>query len=152
MNPREGARHLSPGKLRGRLPESLRGKDKFLYLGNLDAKRDWGFAPEYVECMWQILQHEKPDDFVIGTGETHSVREFLHEAFSYAGLDMEKHIRIDPKYFRPTEVEVLIADPMKSQKILGWKPVIRFADLVKIMVDADLRASGLEPIGEGDRF
>ena len=130
----------------------LAGKEKILYLGNLDAKRDWGFAPEYVDCIWRILQQEKPDDFVIGTGETHSVREFVHAAFAYAGLDVEEHVRIDQKYFRPTEVEVLIAEPAKSHKILGWKPSIKFRDLVKIMVDADMRASGLAPIGEGDKI
>ncbi len=126
------------------------GKEKYLYLGNLDARRDWGYAPEYVECMWRILQQEEPGDFVIGTGETHSVHEFLHESFAYAGLDVEEHVRIDPKYFRPTEVEVLIADARKSENVLGWKPVIKFADLVTIMVDADLKAAGLEPIGKGD--
>jgi GDPmannose 4,6-dehydratase len=150
-SPRRGETFVTR-KITRAIARILGGKDKFLYLGNLDAKRDWGFAPEYVECMWRILQQDKPDDFVIGTGETHSVREYLHAAFSYAGLDMEEHVRIDPKYFRPTEVEVLIADPTKSQKILGWKPTIRFGDLVKIMVDADLRASGLEPIGDGDQI
>ncbi len=150
-SPRRGETFVTR-KITRAIARILGGKDKFLYLGNLDAKRDWGFAPEYVECMWRILQQDKPDDFVIGTGETHSVREYLHAAFSYAGLDMEEHVRIDPKYFRPTEVEVLIADPTKSQKILGWKPTIRFGDLVKIMVDSDLRASGLEPIGDGDQI
>jgi GDPmannose 4,6-dehydratase len=127
-------------------------KDEFLYLGNLDARRDWGFAPEYVECMWKILQMDEPDDFVIGTGETHSVREFLDEAFAYVGLEQEKHVRIDPKYFRPTEVEVLIADAKKSEKILRWKPKVKFCDLVKIMMDADIRAAGLIPPGEGDEI
>ncbi len=150
-SPRRGETFVTR-KITRAIARIISGKDKFLYLGNLDAKRDWGFAPEYVECMWRILQQEKPDDFVIGTGETHSVREYVHEAFSYAGLDTEKHIRIDPKYFRPTEVEVLIADPTKSYKILGWKPQIRFADLVKIMVDSDLRALGLNPIGDGDKI
>jgi GDPmannose 4,6-dehydratase len=150
-SPRRGETFVTR-KITRAIARIISGKDKFLYLGNLDAKRDWGFAPEYVECMWRILQQEKPDDFVIGTGETHSVREYVHEAFSYAGLDTEKHIRIDPKYFRPTEVEVLIADPSKSHRILGWKPVILFADLVKIMVDSDLRDLGLEPIGEGDKI
>ncbi|HRY75718.1 MAG TPA: GDP-mannose 4,6-dehydratase, partial [Methanoregulaceae archaeon] len=89
-------------------------------------------------------------DFVIGTGETHSVREFLHESFAYAGLDVDEHVRIDPKYFRPTEVEVLIADAGKSGRELKWKPSVRFADLVKIMVDADMRAAGLKSIGKGD--
>ena len=100
--------------------------------------------------MWRILQQENADDFVIGTGETHSVSEFLHESFTYAGLDVDEHVRIDPKYFRPTEVEVLIADPAKSEQKLGWKPTIKFRDLVRIMVDADMRAAGLSPIGKGD--
>lgn len=150
-SPRRGETFVTR-KITRAIPRILQGKDKFLYLGNLDAKRDWGYAPEYVECMWRILQQETPDDYVIGTGETHSVREFLHEAFTYAGLDSKKHVRIDPKYFRPTEVEVLIADPTKSQKSLGWKPLIRFGDLVKIMVDADMRAAGLAPIGDGDEI
>jgi GDP-mannose 4,6-dehydratase len=130
----------------------LAGKEKYLYLGNLDARRDWGFAPEYVECMWQMLQQDHPDDYVVGTGETHSVHEFLHESFAYAGLDVEEHVRIDPRYFRPTEVEVLIADPKKSETKLGWKPKVTFPALVRIMVDSDLRAAGLEPIGEGDEM
>jgi GDPmannose 4,6-dehydratase len=127
-------------------------KEKYLYLGNLDARRDWGFAPEYVECMWQMLQNEEPEDFVIGTGEVHSVREFVEETFSYAGLDWNECVKIDPRYFRPTEAEVLIADPGNAIKKLGWNPKIKFEDLVKIMVDADMRATGLEPIGEGDEI
>jgi GDPmannose 4,6-dehydratase len=102
--------------------------------------------------MWQMLQNEHPEDFVIGTGEAHSVREFLEEAFSYAGLDWNECVKIDPKYFRPTEAEVLIADPGNAIKKLGWNPRIRFNDLVKIMVDADMRATGLDPIGEGDEL
>jgi GDPmannose 4,6-dehydratase len=150
-SPRRGETFVTR-KITRAIARILARKEKILYLGNLEAKRDWGFAPEYVDCMWRILQQEKPDDFVIGTGETHSVREFVHEAFSYAGLDVEEHVRIDQKYFRPTEVEVLIAKPAKSHKILGWKPLIKFRDLVKIMVDADMRASGLIPIGEGDQI
>ena len=150
-SPRRGETFVTR-KITRAISRILAGKDKFLYLGNLDAKRDWGFAPEYVDCMWRILQQEKPDDFVIGTGETHSVREFVHEAFAYAGLDVEEHVRIDQKYFRPTEVDVLIANPKKSEKILGWKPAIKFGDLVKIMVDADMKAAGLEPIGESDKI
>jgi GDPmannose 4,6-dehydratase len=150
-SPRRGETFVTR-KITRALARILSGKEKYLYLGNLDAKRDWGFAPEYTECMWRILQQEKPDDFVIGTGETHSVREFVHEAFAYAGLDVEEHVRIDQKYFRPTEVEVLIADPTKSHTRLGWKPAIKFGDLVKIMVDSDLRALGLEPIGDGDKI
>jgi len=128
----------------------LAKKEKYLYLGNLDACRDWGFAPEYVECMWKILQQKNPDDYVIGIGETHSVREFLDAAFAYAGLEVDQHVKIDPEYFRPTEVEVLISNPSKAEKTLGWKPKVRFDELVKIMVDADMRASGLSPVGEGD--
>jgi GDPmannose 4,6-dehydratase len=125
-------------------------KENKLYLGNLEAKRDWGFAPEYVEAMWKILQNSNPEDFVIGTGEAHSVREFLDEAFTYAGLDYEKYVETDPRYYRPTEVESLVADPRKAKAMIGWEPKVRFAELVKIMVDADLRKIGLEPIGDGD--
>jgi len=127
-------------------------KQDTLYLGNLSAKRDWGFAPEYVEGMWRILQADRPDDFVLGTGETHSVQEFVDEAFRYAGLDPQKHVEIDPKYFRPTEVEVLIANPEKARKVLRWEPKVAFKELVRIMVDADMASFGLEPIGEGDRI
>jgi GDPmannose 4,6-dehydratase len=127
-------------------------KQNFLYLGNLEPKRDWGFAPEYVEIMWQILQQKKPDDFVVGTGEQHSVKEFVQEAFSYAGLDWKKYTRTDKKYFRPTETEDLAANSSKIKKLLGWEPKIRFKELVKIMVDADMRKIGLAPIGEGDKI
>ncbi|MDW5562447.1 MAG: GDP-mannose 4,6-dehydratase [Methanomassiliicoccus sp.] len=126
------------------------GKQDALYLGNLDARRDWGYAPEYVQVMHELLQMEKPDDFVIGTGETHSVREFVEEAFEYAGLDQAQYVRIDPKYFRPTEVEALVADASKARKVLKFEPKIKFRELTRIMVDADMRAAGLEPIGEGD--
>ena len=152
MNHRVVERHLSPARSRGQLHESLPGKEKFLYLGNLDAKRDWGFAPSMWIACGGSSSRKQPDDFVIGTGETHSVREFVHEAFAYAGLDVEEHVRIDQKYFRPTEVDVLIANPKKSEKVLGWKPSIKFKDLVKIMVDADMKAAGLEPIGESDKI
>jgi len=127
-------------------------KQDCLYLGNLDAKRDWGFAPEYVEAMWNILQQEKGDDFVLGTGESHSVEEFVKEVFAYVGLDWKKYVKIDQRYFRPTEVESLIADTAKVKKELNWQPKVTFNDLVKIMVDADMRAIGLEPIGEGDKI
>jgi GDPmannose 4,6-dehydratase len=150
-SPRRGETFVTR-KITRAIARILASKDKFLYLGNLDAKRDWGFAPEYVDCMWRILQQERPDDFVIGTGETHSVREFVHEAFEYAGLEVEEHVRIDQKYFRPTEVDVLIANPKKSERILDWKPLIKFGDLVKIMVDADMKAAGLEPIGDADKI
>ncbi len=127
-------------------------KQDKLYLGNLDAERDWGYAPEYVEGMWAILQEKNPDNFVLGTGETHSVRNFVEEAFKYAGKDYEKHVSIDPRYYRPTEVERLRADISKAKKALNWSPKIAFKDLVKIMVDADMRAAGQKPIGEGDEI
>ncbi len=130
----------------------LAKKQDCFYLGNLDSKRDWGYAPEYVEFMWKVLQNNKPEDFVLGTGESHSVREFLDEVFTYVGLDWQEHVKIDPKYLRPTEVGELVADSTKARKKLNWNPKIKFYDLVKIMVDADMRAAGLEPIGEGDRI
>lgn len=114
------------------------GLQQKLYLGNLDAKRDWGYAPEYVEAMWRMLQQEQPDDYVIATGESHSVREFLDEAFGYMGLDWRRHVEIDPRYFRPTEVEVLEGDASKAKQKLGWEPKVRFKQLVRLMVDADL--------------
>ena len=119
-----------------RIKYGLEGK---LYLGNLDAKRDWGYAGDYVKAMWLMLQQEKPDDFVIATGESHSVKEFVVEAFAYADLDWKKHVVIDPKYFRPTEVDFLQGDATKAEKKLGWRPEIRFKDLVKMMVDADIK-------------
>lgn len=150
-SPRRGETFVTR-KITYSISRILTKKDRFLYLGNLDAKRDWGYAPEYVVAMWKILQQDCANDFVLGTGESHSVREFLEKAFSYMDLDVEKYVRIDPAYFRPTEVEVLIADPRKAKKLLGWKPKIRFDELVKIMVDADMRANGLEALGEGDRI
>jgi GDPmannose 4,6-dehydratase len=128
----------------------IANKQQFLYLGNLEPKRDWGYAPEYVEVMWQILQQDEPDDFVVGTGEQYSVREFVEKAFSYVGLNWEKYVKTDPRYFRPTETEDLAANSSKIRKTLGWKPKVQFKDLVKIMVDADMRKAGLKPIGEGD--
>ncbi len=128
------------------------GKEKYLYLGNLEAKRDWGFAPEYMECIYLMLQHDEPGDFVVGTGETHSVREFVEETFSYAGLDWKEHVKIDPKYFRPTEVDVLKANPVRTKRALGWESKVTFSMLAKIMVDADMRELGVEPKGEGDRM
>ena len=111
-----------------------------LYLGNLDAKRDWGYAKEYVEAMWLMLQQDKPDDFVIATGETHTVREFVEESFKYAGLNWKKYVKIDPRYFRPAEVDLLIGDPSKAKRKLKWKPKTTFKQLVRLMVDADMEA------------
>jgi GDPmannose 4,6-dehydratase len=108
-----------------------------LFLGNLETSRDWGYAPEYVEAMWQMLQQDEPDDFVIATGETHTVREFLDEAFAYAKLDTKKYVETDPRYFRPSEVDYLIGDSTKARKKFGWAPKTTFHDLVRIMVDAD---------------
>ncbi|MCR4337907.1 MAG: GDP-mannose 4,6-dehydratase, partial [Candidatus Omnitrophica bacterium] len=109
-----------------------------LYLGNLDAKRDWGFAGDYVEAMWLMLQQEEPGDYVIATGQTHSVKEFLREAFGYAGLDWKKYVEIDKRYLRPTEVDLLLGDNSKAKKKLNWKPKVNFQQLVKMMVDADM--------------
>ena len=128
------------------------GKQKELFLGNLDARRDWGFAYEYVQAMWRILQHDRGDDFVIGTGQSNSVKEFLEEAFAYAGLDWKEYVKIDPKYFRPTEVENLFADASKAKKLLGWEPKVTFRELVRIMVDADLEDAGLPTPGEGRKI
>ena len=127
----------------------LADKQQYLHLGNLEAKRDWGYAPEYVGTMWLMLQQEKPDDYVIGTGESHSVREFVEEAFAYVGLDWKPCVKIDPRYFRPTEVELLLADYTKAKKKLGWSPRVTFKELVRIMVDADLEGAGLKAPGEG---
>ena len=132
------------------------GEQEKLYLGNVDAKRDWGYAPEYVECMWKMLQQEEPDDFVIATGETHTVREFAEEAFKHIGMDIQWEgkgvdekgvdansgktiIEIDPHYFRPTEVDLLLGDPTKAEKKLGWKPKVTFKELAEIMVKADIK-------------
>ena len=118
------------------------GREKELRLGNLDAKRDWGFARDYVEAMWRMLQQEQPGDYVVATGETHSVREFLEEAFSHVGLHWQDHVKIDPKYFRPAEVDLLLGDPTKARTALGWKPSVSFKELVHLMVDADMEGGG----------
>jgi GDPmannose 4,6-dehydratase len=115
----------------------LRGETNELRLGNLDAKRDWGFARDYMEGAWRMLQQETADDYVLATGETHSVQEFLEEAFSYAGLEWRDHVAIDPRYFRPAEVDLLIGDYAKAKSQLGWEPTVRFGELVRMMVDAD---------------
>ncbi|HJJ31681.1 MAG TPA: GDP-mannose 4,6-dehydratase [Methanocorpusculum sp.] len=148
-SPRRGETFVTRKITRG-LANIVAGKQKCLYMGNLDARRDWGFSPEYVEAMWMMLQQDKPDDYVVATGQTNSVKEFLTEAFSYAGLNWEDYVKIDPKYFRPTEVENLIGDSSKARNVLGWKPKVDFATLTRVMVDSDFRAAGLEVIGEGD--
>jgi len=116
------------------------GMQRELYLGNLDAKRDWGYAGDYVEAMWLMLQQPEPDDYVIATGETHTVREFLDVAFSHLGLDWQQYVKIDPKYYRPTEVDLLIGDATKAKKQLQWEPKVRFQELARMMVEADLEA------------
>ena len=115
------------------------GLQDSLYLGNLDAKRDWGFAGDYVEAMWMMLQQEVPDDYVVATGETHTVKEFLEVVFKHAGLDIDEHVKIDERLFRPHEVPLLLGDPTKAKEKLGWEPKTRFEGLAKLMYDADLR-------------
>jgi GDPmannose 4,6-dehydratase len=137
-SPRRGQTFVTR-KITCGIAEILAKKIDKIYLGNLDAKRDWGFAGDYVEAMWLMLQQPEADDYVIATGETHSVREFLEEAFGIVGLDWQKYVEIDQKYFRPAEVDLLIGDSSKAKKKLGWEPKVKFKDLVKMMVEADIR-------------
>ncbi|MEI8176617.1 MAG: GDP-mannose 4,6-dehydratase [Candidatus Omnitrophota bacterium] len=150
-SPRRGEVFVTRKITRG-LARILAGKEQKIYLGNLEAKRDWGFAPEYMELVWKILQQDAPGDYVIGTGTTHSIKEFLTAVFGYVNKDWHDFVEIDKRYFRPTEVDVLQADISKARRELGWEPKINFEDLAKIMVDADMRKIGLTPIGEGDRI
>jgi GDPmannose 4,6-dehydratase len=150
-SPRRGETFVTR-KITRALAAILAGKQDKLYLGNLKAKRDWGFAPEFVECQWLMLQQDRPDDYAIGTGETHSVEDFLEAGFSYAGLDYRDYVEIDPKYFRPTEVDALRADITKAKKHLGWEPKVKFQELVKIMVDTDMELIGLKSPGESKRI
>jgi GDPmannose 4,6-dehydratase len=138
-SPRRGENFVTRKITRGvaRIAAGLQDK---LYLGNLDAQRDWGYAKEYVEAMWMMLQADEPDDFVIATGETHSVREAVDVAFARAGLSADDHIEIDPKYYRPSEVDALLGDASKAKETLGWEPTVRFKELVELMVDADTAA------------
>jgi GDPmannose 4,6-dehydratase len=137
-SPRRGETFVTK-KITRALARIKLGLQNKVYLGNLEAKRDWGYAPDYVEAMWLILQREEPDDFVIATGETHSVKEFLEEAFRYAGSDWNDYVEIDPRYFRPLEVDFLQGDASKAKKKLGWEPKVKFKELVRIMVDADIK-------------
>ena len=143
-SPRRGGTFVTRKVTRG-IAAILGGREKHLYMGNLEARRDWGFAPEYVEAMWRMLQQDTPDDYVIATGETHSVQEFVEVAFGLVGLDWQEHVRIDQRYFRPTEVDDLRGDASKAAKVLGWRPAVAFAGLVCIMLEADLRDAGIEP-------
>lgn len=150
-SPRRGETFVSRKITRAvaRISAGLQGK---LYLGNLEAKRDWGYAPEYVEAMWRMMQLDQPDDFVIATGETHSVREFVQLAFDYVGLDWRKFVETDSRYFRPTEVDILQGDCSKASDQLGWAPKVKFQELVKLMVDADIELLGQEMNGRGRRL
>lgn len=150
-SPRRGETFVTRKITRG-LVNILAGKEKKIYLGNLDARRDWGYAPEYVEAMWLMLQQDKPEDYVIGTGESHSVKEFLEEAFNYAGLDWKEYVEIDSRYFRPTEVEFLLADASKAKEKLKWNAKVTFNELARIMVDCDMELGGLEPVGAGKKI
>ncbi len=123
-----------------------------LFMGNLDAKRDWGYAPDFVEAMWLMLQADEPDDFVVATGETHTVREFVEAAFAHGGLDWRDHVEIDPRYFRPSEVDVLLGDPSKARDELGWRPRVTFGELVRLMVDADVSALEEQLAGKVTRY
>jgi len=142
-SPRRGSNFVTRKITRG-LSNIKLGKQKKIYLGNLDAKRDWGYAPEYVEAMWLMLQQEKPEDYVVATGETHTVREFLEEAGSLAGVDINTCVEIKPGLFRPAEADILIGDASKAKKELGWEPKVKFKELVKILFEADFAAAQKE--------
>lgn len=142
-SPRRGETFVTRKITRG-IARILAGKDKKLFLGNLDSKRDWGYAKDYVEAMWLMLQQDKADDYVIATGETWTVRQFLEEAFGCVGLDYNDFVEIDPRYFRPTEVDLLVGDPTKAREKLGWKPKTSFKELVQMMVKEDLKQQGQE--------
>lgn len=150
-SPRRGEAFVSR-KITLALANIIAGKQKRLYLGNLDSCRDWGYAPEYVEGMWQILQQDIPQDFVLGTGESHTVRDFVQAAFSYVDLDWQEYVSFDAKYLRPMEISLLRADATKAKKLLAWQPRITFDELVKIMVDADLARLGLPSPGVGSQI
>jgi GDPmannose 4,6-dehydratase len=143
-SPRRGGTFVTRKVTRG-IAAILAGKEEHLYLGNLEARRDWGYAPEYVEAMWQMLRQDEPDDYVIATGEMHTVRELLEEAFRLVGRDWQRHVRIDERYFRPTEVDELCGDASKAARLLEWRPTVTFHGLVRLMLEADLRDAGLDP-------
>ena len=145
-SPRRGETFVSRKITRG-LARIIAGLDEKLFMGNLNAHRDWGYAVDYVEAMWMMLQEEEPDDYIIATGESHSVEEFLEESFSAVDLDWRKYVEIDPRYFRPTEVDFLVGDPSKAREKLGWTPKYKFKDLVRVMLQADFDAHGI-----GDRL
>src|SRR3989344_1057181 len=143
-SPRRGENFVTR-KITMGVAEILAGKRDKIYLGNLDAKRDWGYAPEYVEAMWRMLQHSKPDDYIIATGEHHSVEEFAEEAFRLAGIkDWKKYVGIDKRYYRPAEVDILVGNAEKARKELGWEPKVTFKELVRIMLEADAKRIGVK--------
>jgi GDPmannose 4,6-dehydratase len=137
-SPRRGEIFVSR-KVTRAVARILHGLQDKLYLGNLDAERDWGYAPEYVEGIWMMMQQEVPEDFVLATGETHTVREFVERAFAEVGLDWRQHVEVDPQYYRPTEIDRLEGDASKARRKLGWIPRTRFRSLVKTMVEADVQ-------------
>jgi GDPmannose 4,6-dehydratase len=143
-SPRRGETFVTR-KITRAIARIIAGQQKLLYMGNLDAKRDWGYAKDYVKAMWLMLQQEQADDYVVATGETHSVREFLELAFGYVNLNWEDYVRFDERYLRPAEVELLIGDPAKTKEKLDWQPSVNFEQLVRLMVDADLEALGINP-------
>jgi GDPmannose 4,6-dehydratase len=149
-SPRRGETFVTR-KITRAIARIVAGTQKKIYLGNLDAKRDWGYAKDYVRAMWLMLQQDQPDDYVIATGETHEVKEFLEVAFSYVNLNWEDYVAFDERYLRPAEVDLLIGDPAKSNQVLGWQPSVNFKELVHLMVGADLEALGLTSPNETPR-
>ena len=144
MKARDAVRPSSPGRSARAVAQIKAGLQHDLYLGNLEARRDWGYAKEYVEAMWLMLQQDAPDDYVVATGETHSVREFLEVAFGHVGLDYRSHVKEDPRYHRPAEVDLLIGDAGKAREKLGWEAKTKFEALVRLMVDEDTALLGRE--------
>jgi GDPmannose 4,6-dehydratase len=144
-SPRRGETFVTR-KITRAVARIVAGQQKKLYMGNLDAKRDWGYAKDYVQAMWLMLQQEQPDDYVVATGETHEVREFLELAFGYVNLNWQDYVEFDERYLRPAEVDLLIGDPTKAKTQLGWQPSVSFEQLVYLMVEADLKALGLIPL------
>ncbi|HEY9863473.1 MAG TPA: GDP-mannose 4,6-dehydratase [Candidatus Obscuribacterales bacterium] len=138
-SPRRGPTFVTR-KITRAVARIVKGKQKEIYLGNLDSKRDWGYAKDYVRAMWLMLQHSEPDDYVVATNETHSIREFLDIAFGHVNLDWQNYVKFDERYLRPAEVDILIGDPTKAKEKLGWEPSVTFEELVKLMVDSDLKA------------
>ncbi|MGJ3253297.1 MAG: GDP-mannose 4,6-dehydratase, partial [Elainellaceae cyanobacterium] len=141
-SPRRGETFVTR-KITRAIARIVAGRQRRIYLGNLDSKRDWGYAKDYVKAMWLMLQQDSPDDYVIATGETYSVREFLELAFKHVNLNWEEYVEFDPRYLRPAEVDLLIGDPSKAKQKLGWEPSVTFEQLVNLMVDADLNALGI---------